>query len=75
MEYIVVNGTMCEIDDKVNKLIQEGYTPIGGVSLSTSKLIYQAMIKNNVDDDLLRNISSIRYAIQSIDRKIYGRGY
>lgn len=48
MKYVIIDASIPEkLEDKVNAKIQEGWTPIGGVGVSTvdfDEHFYQAMV-------------------------------
>lgn len=53
MKYTIVSDLIISTENKVNKLIEEGWSPLGGVSfLKTGGAIFyaQAMIKKDDED-------------------------
>jgi hypothetical protein len=42
---LVESGTIENVEKKVNELIQKGWQPLGGVSISGDKDIVQPMVK------------------------------
>jgi len=59
MEYKIVEGTIDELEDKVNDLIKEGWKPQGGVSpdvhLSRLKDAFKSAIK---DEDMVDGLQT-----------------
>ena len=47
-KYQVLNDNMCDFTTSIERLIAEGFKPVGGVAVDSNGVLYQAMMKKTV---------------------------